>query len=211
LSAFEKGRPLPVPELADASLPSVIPASLHVTLAFGQDFVAADFSGMRPLPTAPTVYTPFHWTPAPEQYPTLAIAPVFLGIGEGGCLFVDLALAPGMVTVTGHQRVRAELGAELVNRLGVAVREGARRFAVAVAGTPFDPDLLAVDPIRVGAPSEFDVAKLPATAEVCFLACCLSTPAEAQVISALARSAGPRIVPLLVDDVAAADWSLHGR
>jgi hypothetical protein len=166
---------------------------------------------MRPLPTAPTVYTPFHWTPAPDQYPTLAIAPVFLGIGEGGCLFVDLALAPGVVTVTGQERVRAELGAELVNRLGVAVREGARRFAVAVAGAPFDPDLLIVDPIRVDAPSRLDVSKLPATAEVCFLACCLSTPAEVQAIHDLARSVGPRIVPLLIDDVVAADWSLYGR
>jgi hypothetical protein len=200
-----------VHELVDSSLPSVIPASLHVTLAFGQDVVAADFSGMRPLPTAPTVYTAFHWTPAPEQYPALAIAPVFLGIGEGGCLFVDLALAPGVVTVTGQERVRAELGAELVNRLGSAVREGATRFAVAVAGAPFDLDLLAVDPIRLSAPSELDVAKLPATAEVCFLACSLSTPAEAQAINALARSAGPRIVPLLIDNVVAGDWSLSGR
>ena len=200
-----------MPEVVDASMPSVIPASLHVTLAFGQDIVSADFSGMRPLPTAPTVYTPFHWTPAPDQYPTLAIAPVFLGIGEGGCLFVDLALAPGVVTVTGQERVRAELGAELVNRLGVAVREGARRFAVAVAGSPFDPDLLIVDPIQVDAPSRLDVSKLPSTAEVCFLACCLSTPAEVQAIHDLARSVGPRIVPLLIDDVVAADWSLYGR
>jgi hypothetical protein len=200
-----------VHELVDSSLPSVIPASLHVTLAFGQDVVAADFSGMRPLPTAPTVYTAFHWTPAPDQYPSLAIAPVFLGSGEGGCLFVDLALAPGVVTVTGPERVRGELGAELVNRLAGAAREGARRFAVAVAGAPFDPDLLLVDPIRLSAPSALDVAKLPATAEVCFLACCLSTPAEAQVIDALARSAKPRIVPLLIDNVVAADWSLCGR
>jgi hypothetical protein len=137
----EEGRPLPVHELVDDSLPSVIPASLHVTLAFGQE------------------------------------------------------------------RVRAEL----VNRLGAAVREGAGRFAVVVAGAPVDPDLLVVDPIRVPAPSELDVAGLPAAAEVCFVARCLSTPAEAQAINALARSAGPRIVPLLVDDVVAADWSLCGR
>ena len=196
---------------AAASLPSVIPASLHVTLAFGQDLVSADFTGMRPLPTAPTVYTPFHWTPAPDQQPTLAIAPVFLGVGEGGCLFVDLALSPGVVTVTGHERVRAELGAELVNRLGVAVREGARRFAVAVAGRPFHPDLLIIDPIQLDSPSDYDDSKLPASAEVCFLACSMSSPADAQAIHALARSGGRRVVPLLVDDVVAADWSLYGR
>ena len=61
------------------------------------------------------------------------MAPVFLGVGEGGCLFVDLALAPSVITVTGRQRVRDELGAELVNRLGAAIREGARRFAVVAA------------------------------------------------------------------------------
>ena len=198
-------------ELVDASLPAVIPASLHVTLAFGQDLVSADFTGMRPLPSAPTVYTPFHWTPGPDQQPTLAIAPVFLGIGEGGCLFVDLALAPGVVTVTGQERVRAELGAELVNRLGVAVREGAKRFAVAVAGTPFHPDLLVVDPIQVASPGEFDESKLPPAVEVCFLACSMSAAADAQAIHGLARSSGRRIVPLLVDDVVAADWSLYGR
>ena len=199
-------------DLADAALPPVVPASLHVTLAFGQDLVAADFTGMRPLPSAPTVYTPFHWTAAPDQLPTLAIAPVFLGVGEGGCLFVDLALAPGVITVTGQRRVRSELGAELVNRLGVAVREGAKRFAVVVAGTPFHPDLLVVDPIRVDSPSEFDeAAVLPAPVEVCFVACAIGTPADAQWIHSLVRSTGRRIVPILVDDVVAADWSLYAR
>ena len=198
-------------ELVDASQSAVLPASLHVTLAFGQDLVSADFSGMRPLPTAPTVYTPFHWTPGPDQPPTLAIAPIFLGVGEGGCLFVDLALAPGVITVTGQQRVRSELGAELVNRLGVAIREGARRYAVVVAGAPFHPDLMVVDPIRIGSPSEFDQALLPAAAEVCFVVCAMGTPADAQWIHGLAKTAGRRVVPILVDDVVAADWSLYAR
>ena len=115
----------------------------------------------------------------------------------------------GLGAAMGHRF--AELGAELVNRLGVAVREGAKRFTVAVAGMPFDPDLLLVDPIRLASLDEFDQAKLPGSAEVCFLVCSMGTPADAQTFHDLARSPGRRIVPILVDDVVAADWSLYGR
>jgi hypothetical protein len=113
--------------------------------------------------------------------------------------------------VTGQARVRSELGAELVNRLGGAVREGAKRFTVAVAGTPFDSDLLVVDPIRTTSPREFDKSLLPPNVEVCFLACCLGAPADAQAIQELVAAPGRRIVPILFDDVVAADWSLYGR
>ncbi|HTJ67716.1 MAG TPA: hypothetical protein VL551_09330 [Actinospica sp.] len=200
-------------DLAEASTtPAIVPASLRVTLACGQNLVSAEFAGMRPLPSAPTVYTPFHWTPGPEQAPTLAVAPVFLGVGEGGRLFVDLALAPSVITVTGRKRVRDELGAELVNRLGAAIREGARRFAAVVAGAPFDLDLLVVDPIRVGTLDDFDPTTLPEPVDVCFVFCSPARPADAQAVQRLSTPGGRRrIVPILVDDVVAADWSLFGR
>lgn len=192
--------------------PAIVPASLRVTLAYGQDLVSAEFSGLRPLPSAPTVYSAFHWTPAPDQVPTLAVAPIFLGVGEGGCLFVDLALAPSVITVTGRQRVREELGAELVNRLGAAIRDGARRFAVVVAGRPFHPDLIVVDPIRVERLDDFDPTRLADFVDVCFVVCSLTAPADAQAVHRLsAPRPGRRIVPILVDEVVAADWSLFAR
>ena len=192
--------------------PATLPAALRVTLAYGPDLVTAEFSGLRPLPSAPTVYQAFHWTPAPDRVPTLAIAPVFLGVGEGGCLFVDLALAPSVITVTGRKRVREELGAELVNRLGAAIRAGNRRIAVVVAGRPFHPDLVVVDPLRVPRVADLDPAALPEQVEVCFVVCSLAVPADGQAVHRLGAPGGRRrIVPILVDDVVAADWSLYAR
>jgi hypothetical protein len=189
----------------------LLPAALRVTLAFGRDLVAADFSGMRPLPATPGVSTPFHWTASPDEVPAAAVAPVCLGAGEDGCLFVDLALAPGVVTVTGDPRIRAELGAELANRLGAAIRAGARRCAVVVAGAPFHDDLLVTDPIRLASPADFDEEALPETVDVCFLVCRLTSAADGDLMNALAKSTRRRIVPIVVDDVVASDWSLFGK
>jgi hypothetical protein len=185
-----------------------VPAALNASLTLGADAVTASFFGMRPLPYAPAVDTPFHWTASPEQVPTRAVAPVFLGAGPRGCLFVDLALAPGVITVSGEPLVRAQLGAQLVNRLGVAARDGNRRICVVVAGAPFDLDYIIVDAARVPALSALDQCALPAAAEVCFVVCHLAEPDDAARILALAGRRDRRIIPIVVDDVIGSDWSL---
>jgi hypothetical protein len=196
----------------DAAPP--LPAdSLRATLAFGQDVVSAAFTGMRTLPGAPAATDAFHraqagWNEPPEH----AVAPVCLGGGPDGYLFIDLALAPGVITVTGDRRVREEVGAELVNRLGSAIRGGsARQVAVVVAGTPFPPELAVVEPIRVAAADRFDPRQLGSDIEVCFIVCPLHTAADAATISSLTRAAAPRIIPIVVDDVVAADWALYAH
>jgi hypothetical protein len=185
-----------------------IPAALNVSLAFGADVVTAGFSGMRPLPSAPGADTPFHWTATPDQVPAQAIAPVYLGAGLHGCLFVDLALAPGVITVSGEPLIRAGLGAQLVNWLGAAARGGNRRICVVVAGAPFDLDYIDVDALRVPALSAFDPHALPAVTEVCFVVCRLAEPGDSAQILALAAQRDRRIIPIVVDDVVGSDWSL---
>lgn len=196
----------------DVATPGGTGAPVRVTLAFGLDVVSAKFDGLRTLPSAPDATVALHHTPAPDRPPAGAVAPVCLGAGPEGYLFVDLALAPGVITVSGDRRIREEVGAELVNRLGAAIRNGAaRRAAVAVAGEPFPPGLAVVEPLRVPSAAAFAADTLPRHVEVCFLVCSLHTASDAAVISTLpSRQAGVRVVPIVVDDVEAADWALHG-
>jgi hypothetical protein len=205
----------PRPESADAQAeqaagdaPATSPATLHVTLAFGKDTVTAGFSGMRPLPNAPAVDSPFRWSKSPNRVPAQATAPVCLGVGARGCLFVDLALSPGLITVSGDPRVREEIGAELVRRLRTAARVGDRRFDVVIAGTPFNPEYVQADTLRAPSVGALDLEALPVEAEICFVVCRLAEPADAARILSLAAAPGRRIIPIVVDDVVGSDWSL---
>jgi hypothetical protein len=189
--------------------PEVLPATLQAALAFGEDAVTVEFSGMRPLPNIPAADSPFHWSSSPDRVPARAIAPVCLGVGAQGCLFVDLALCPGLITVSGDLRVREEIGAELVHRLRAVVREGNRRFDVVIAGTPFNPDRVWADtPWIPSVGAAFDLEALPAGADVCFIVCHLAEADDAARILSLADTPGRRIVPIVVDDVVGSDWSL---
>lgn len=204
----EPGAAPPAPPVQPGS--PAPPVSLRATLAFGLDVVSATFEGMRPLPSAPAATAAIHHTAAPDLPPPGAVAPVCLGAGPEGFLFVDLALAPGVITVSGQRRIREEVGAELVNRLGSAIHGGrARRVAVVVAGEPFPPGLAVVEPLRVASAAAFEPGRLPSDVEVCFLVSALQTAADATVISTLMGRPRPRVVPIVVDDVEAAAWALH--
>ena len=193
--------------------PSSIPSgqgrrpNFRATVGYGRDLVEVDLTGSRPLPNAPAVNVAACWRPSPEDPPTISIAPFCLGVGPHGYLFTDLALALGVVTVTGDPQARMEFGAELVNRLCTAVRNGNRRIAVVVAGEPFHPDLLVVDPQRVDSIRSFDPTGTPERVVVTFLVCALDSIEDAEHVAALAR--GPqRVIPVIVDDVVRAQWSL---
>jgi hypothetical protein len=179
-------------------------------VAYGRDLVEVDLAGTRPLANAPGAQVSACWRSSPDDPPTNAVAPLCLGAGAHGYLFVDLALALGVVTVTGDQQAREEFGAEIVNRLATAVRHGNRRLAVMVAGDPFHPDLLVVDPLRTASVRSFDPKTVPERVVVTFLVCGLDSIADAEHVVALAR--GPqRIVPVIVDGVVPAQWSLFVR
>lgn len=170
----------------------------------------ARLSGMRALPSKPALTTPFQWTSDPDRPPPHALAPVALGSGERGCLFVDLALAPGLITIGGNRRVRDEFGAELVNRLGAAARgENDRpRYAVVVAGQPFDPDLLVVEPTRVPSLAALEETELAPGIEARFVACALESADDVERIHALAAAKDRRTIPVLVDDIVSSAWSV---
>jgi hypothetical protein len=176
-------------------------------VAYGRDLVQVDLTGSRPLANSPAADAPVCWRQSPDAPPTNAIAPLCLGAGPHGYLFIDLALALGVVTVTGDPLAREEFGAEIVNRFGTAVRLGNRRLAVVVAGDPFHPDLLLVDPLRTRSIRSFDPTALSERVVVTFLVCALDSIADAEHVAALAR--GPRrIIPVIINEVASAQWSL---
>jgi len=181
--------------------------SFSAVVGYGQDRVEVDLTGSRPLANAPAVHVPVSWRPSPQDPPTIAMAPCCLGVGPHGYLFTDLALALGVVTVTGDPQARTEFGAELANRLGTAVRRGNRRLAVVVAGSPFHPDLLVVDPPRIDSIRSFDPAATPERVVVTFLFCALDSIEDAEQVAAIARGSR-RVVPIVIGDVVPAQWSL---
>jgi len=183
------------------------PGCLDATLVIGRDIVVAHFNGMRPPPQNPALDTPFHWAKTADAPPAGALAPVCLGTGEGGYLHLDLALAPGVITLSGDIHVREELGAEVINRL-TSPEYAHERHMVVIAGEPVRSELLAHSPVRVPTLADFDPSRF-ADAEICFLVCPLTKSGDdAVLIETFTARPAPRVIPIVIDDVAGSDWSI---
>jgi hypothetical protein len=188
-------------------------------LKFGDDLVFVELRGVRPTPFAPEAQSACRWAGFPTDPPPEATAPVCVGYGSGGWLFVDLALAPCALSIAGERVAREVLAAELANRLCFLGAQGAGTIAVVIAGEPFADKLVPADPIRVRSVAEFDPGVLPLSTEVCFLFCSAAEAAEA-IMTAMATDAvdagqspgsglpKARIVPIVVDRGVHTRWSL---
>ena len=176
-------------------------------LEFGDDLVFAHLSGIQPtsppaLPSAPCWWVPFPAHPVPDS-----VAPMCLGAGPEGWLVVDLALAPGTISISGHPHARRRLAAALVDRLCSLTAEGAENLAVVVTGALLPT--LSAKPISAPSAREFDPAVLPTTAEICFVFCSTAAAADTGWFGGptLAGDRSVRIVPVVVGNAVDAQWS----
>jgi hypothetical protein len=136
---------------------------------------------------------------------------LFETIGTAGhrALFLDLAMAPGAIAISGDSRADGRLAAALARQLCSAIGRGAEHATVVMAGTPFGLQLLHSDAaLRWPSITEFNASWLPAAARFCFLFCTLSKASDAGRIQLLMENRTIRIVPIIVGGPLSTDWLL---
>ncbi|HMH92232.1 MAG TPA: hypothetical protein VK586_14250, partial [Streptosporangiaceae bacterium] len=79
------------------------------------------------------------WTPLPYDAPDNGVAFACLGTGDKGCLFIDLAAAPGAITITGEADSAARLAESIAHQLCMASEAGRPCIVVAVGAALPEP------------------------------------------------------------------------
>lgn len=145
------------------------------------------------------------WTPLPHDVPAGGIAFACVGAGEGGCLFIDLAAAPGAVTLGGDGQAATRLAESLAYQLCAGPAAGRVRVvvvgdAVPGAGPPGVEWLASV--AELGSRAMPDPRK---AAELVF--CRLNSDEDAFPLARYVGSAPYRVVPVILADLPGAPWS----
>jgi hypothetical protein len=149
------------------------------------------------------------WTPLPHDVPSGGTAFACVGAGKRGCLFIDLAASPGVLTLGGEPQAASWLAESLAHQL--CAGPGADRVHLAVVGDAVPA------PAPPGAEWVASAAELGSragpgpgwTTELVFC-----RPSSDEDVFALARyvaSAPNRVVPVVLADLPGAPWSFTAR
>jgi hypothetical protein len=161
-------------------------------------------SGNAWLATSPYLV----WAPLPYETPDGGKAFACLGTGDEGCLFIDLAAAPGFITITGDSDSAARLAESLAHQLCRRAAEDESCMVVIVDDVVPEPRPLGA----VVAPTLRDLGLLgpdvpvPET-EVVF--CTVRASEDALVLARYVGRSAHRVVPVVLGDLPDAPWSLH--
>jgi hypothetical protein len=150
------------------------------------------------------------WAPLPYETPDGGAAFACLGTGYEGCLFIDLAAAPGFITITGDKDSAARLAESLAHQLCRQAAEDSscmvvlvddivpepRPAGAVVAATLRDLGLLGPD------------VPIPET-EIVF--CTLRTSEDVLILARYAGRSAHRVVPVVLADLPGAPWSFSAR
>ncbi|SDM43566.1 hypothetical protein SAMN04487981_101506 [Streptomyces sp. cf386] len=111
----------PTPSATSAELPAPPVPTLSHTVSFGDDRVTVILRGVRG-DTEESLAGSIGWHPVPYETPEGGLAFVCVGASEedGGCLFLDLAQAPGAIAVRGEPDAGRRLVESLVLQLGAS-------------------------------------------------------------------------------------------
>ncbi len=195
-----------------------VPVQRH-TIGFGEDQIeiklaeapAADQNG-RPrrghtsLADAPYLV----WTPLPYDAPDGGTAFACLGVGDEGCLFIDLAAAPGAVAIGGERAAATRLAESIVHQLGMSPVSGQPRLVIVAGAVVPEPHPAAV----LSLPSLGDLASVSGTGasdaiEIVFSE--LRSDEDAFALARYVASNSRRVVPVVLADLPDAPWSLLAR
>jgi hypothetical protein len=176
---------------------------VDVVLAQGP---AACRNGKARNPKAWLATTPYlAWASLPYETPDGGVAFACLGAGDEGCLFIDLAAAPGTIAITGDRDSAAHLAESLAHQLCRQVADDSSCTVVLVGDVVPDPP-----PSRaVLAPTLHDLgfvsdAAAPET-EIVF--CTLGTNEDASILARHASRSAHRVVPVVLADLPGAPWT----
>jgi hypothetical protein len=146
------------------------------------------------------------WTPLPHDVPGGGTAFACVGAGKKGCLFIDLAAAPGPLTLRGETRGVGWLAESLAHQLcaGPAAR---RVHLVVVADAVPAPTPPGVEwAASTAALGSRTGPGLGLDTELVF--CRLRRDEDVFALARYAASAPYRVVPVILADLAGAPWSL---
>jgi hypothetical protein len=179
---------------------------IQVVLTDAPDVRNDDRPDTSRAPLPPTPY--LVWTPLPYDAPEDGVAFACLGAGDNGCLFVDLAAAPGAISVTGDAAAAGRLAESIAHQLCAAAAAG-RPCVVVVIGTaiPAPPGAAWVPRL-----SDLGSSVPPGPADATELVFCqLLSNDDAFALARYASSAHRRIVPVILADLPGAPWELTAR
>jgi hypothetical protein len=146
------------------------------------------------------------WAPLPYDVPSGGAAFVCLGVGDEGCLFLDLAAAPGAVAVGGDRAAAGRLAESIAHQLCMPA-DARRSCAVIVVGAAIPPPL----PDGVAWLSSLSELGSDATdggqerTEVVF--CELHSNEDAFALARYTNSAPGHVVPVILATLPGAPWS----
>jgi hypothetical protein len=145
------------------------------------------------------------WTPRPRDVPSGGLAFACVGAGDGGCLFIDLAAAPGPVMLGGEPEVASRLAESIAHQL----RSGptADRIHLAVVGDAV-PAPLPPGTERVASAADLGWGGRPGPSEQAELVFCrLNSDDDVFPLARYVASARHRVVPIVLADLPGAPWS----
>lgn len=150
------------------------------------------------------------WAPLPYDIPEGGVAFACLGIGGDGCLFIDLAAAPGAVSIGGDSAAASRLAESIAHQLCMAVAAG-HACAVTVVGTVIP------EPHPSGATSVATLGDLGSavtdgsdgTAEIVF--CELRSDHDAFALASYVGGAQHHVVPVVLANLPDAPWSFTAQ
>jgi hypothetical protein len=159
-------------------------------------------SGNAWLATSPYLV----WAPLPYETPDGGAAFAYLGTGDEGCLFIDLAAAPGFITITGDSDSVSRLAESLAHQLCRQAADDGSRMVVLV-------DDVVPEPRPAGAMAAVTLRDLgllgadvpiPET-EVVF--CTVRASEDALVLGRYVGRSAHRVIPVVLADLPGAPWS----
>jgi len=191
-----------------------VPVQRH-TIGFGEDRIeivlaegpaaspnGSPASGRSWLTAAPYLA----WAPLPYEAPDDGAAFVCLGVGDEGCLFIDLAAAPGAVAIGGDRAAAARLAESIVQQLSMSPPSGQPRVVAVVGGVVPEPHPASA----LSLASLADLGSVSGTGasnaiEIVFSE--LRSDEEAFALARYVASSPRRVVPVVLADLPDAPWS----
>lgn len=146
------------------------------------------------------------WAPLPYDVPDDGLAFACIGAGDEGCLFVDLAAAPGGVAITGDSDAAVRLAESVVHQL-CASAAAEQAISVLLVGSSI-PEPHPASAISVETLSDLATASLdsrPGSTDIVF--CELRSNEDALALARHVSSSRHRMVPVVLGQLPGAAWS----
>jgi hypothetical protein len=203
LSPGPPGLVLPHPDHSAAQEHQVILGEDRIQVSLAEGPAAdpgQDASGQRPPPSPHLI-----WTRLPYDTPDSGIAFACLGVGDSGCLFLDLGRAPSAITIGGDPAAAARLAESIAHQL--CTTSAGPRCTVVIIGDALPR------PHPVGITWLASVGRLGPTlatpgGATTIVFCELSCEDDATTLSQCVSTARGRVIPIVLGSDLAGRWSL---